>query len=101
LNTYQDQLQEDYYDYHPEAVTATVSGVGSCKGLFDYSYQGAERDKAGNKKQTLQAHFVAYIGNSALFVDKRNVSVTIEGNTYKIANAELLETQGAVSVWLV
>ena len=100
MNIYESQLVEDYYDLHPQAVELTTAG-GSCKGLFDFSYQGAERDRAGNKKQTLQAHFTTYIGNAALFVDKRNVSVTIDGNNYKIANAELLETQGAVSVWLV
>lgn len=101
MNTYEAQHCSDYYDLHPSAVDLTIPSTGeTCKGLFDFSFQGNDRDRAGVKKQTIQAHFTTYIGNSALFVDKRGLTVTIEGASYLIVNAELLQMQGAVSVWL-
>jgi len=106
MNPLELERMENYYNLHPESVLLTIVSSGqTCKGIFDYSYTPEGRDKAGVLLQTLYAHFTCYIGNAAFFTDKRGQDIEIEfqGSTkaFKQVSSEILDTQGAVQIWLV
>jgi hypothetical protein len=102
MNEYEDQRIKDNFEFSPESETLTVVSSGeTCPVFFDWSFKPGPRDQAGAQQQQRQAHITAYIGFKDLFIDQRGQKVTIGSKTYTIAHAELLESMGAVSVWLV
>ena len=44
MNTYDDAFTEDYFTYHPDAVTLTTASGDTVKGLFDLSFKQGEKD---------------------------------------------------------